>query len=209
MMLDRLRGIFWSVYLRLRGAQVGKNLRVHDSLDILLRDGASLRNVNIGDNVELGGKIYIRMRRNGQIRIGADSRLGTEVWLVTANNAQLSLGRSTRMGSYCILNAGHGIHLGDACLVAGFVYINSSNHRFDGPGLIQEQGHTGAPVVIGDDVWLGGRALINQGVTIGTGAVIGAGAVVTSDIPDYQIAVGMPARVTRDRRQDAKEIART
>ena len=54
-------------------------------------------------------------------------------------------------------------------------------------------------VRIGNDVWMGARAIVLSGVTIGDGAVIGAGAVVTSDIPPYAIAVGVPARVLRYR----------
>ncbi len=52
---------------------------------------------------------------------------------------------------------------------------------------------------IGNDVWMGARAIVLSGVTIGDGAVIGAGAVVTSDIPPYAIAAGAPARVLRYR----------
>jgi acetyltransferase-like isoleucine patch superfamily enzyme len=52
-------------------------------------------------------------------------------------------------------------------------------------------------VTIGNDVWVGGGALILPGVTIGSGAVIGAGSVVTRDIPDNVLAVGNPCRVVR------------
>ena len=52
---------------------------------------------------------------------------------------------------------------------------------------------------IGHDTWIGHGAVIMPGVTVGTGAVIGANAVVTHDVPDYAIAVGVPARVIRQR----------
>jgi hypothetical protein len=57
-------------------------------------------------------------------------------------------------------------------------------------------------VVIGNDVWIGTDATIMSGVKIGNGAVIGAGAVVASDVPDYGIVLGNPARVTRKRFSD-------
>ena len=57
------------------------------------------------------------------------------------------------------------------------------------------------PVVIGDDVWLGRRAIILPGVCIGNGSIIGAGAVVTKDIPPFSVAVGVPAKVIKDRKQ--------
>ncbi len=55
------------------------------------------------------------------------------------------------------------------------------------------------PIHIGHDVWIGENVLILDGVRIGTGAVIGAGAVVTGDIPEYAIAVGVPARIIKYR----------
>lgn len=58
---------------------------------------------------------------------------------------------------------------------------------------------TRGPVRIGHDVWIGGAALILDGVTIGSGAVVGAGAVVTRDVPPYAIMAGNPARLVRHR----------
>ena len=55
-----------------------------------------------------------------------------------------------------------------------------------------------APVVIGDNVWIGGGAIIMPGVTIGDNVVIGAGSIVTKDIPSNTIAYGNPCRVRRE-----------
>lgn len=54
-------------------------------------------------------------------------------------------------------------------------------------------------VVIGNDVWIGSKVIVQGGVKIGNGAIIGAGAIVTKDIPDYAIAVGVPAKVIKYR----------
>ncbi|MCC6483663.1 MAG: hypothetical protein IT209_02355 [Armatimonadetes bacterium] len=54
-----------------------------------------------------------------------------------------------------------------------------------------------APVRICDKAWIGARAIILKGVTIGEGAVIGAGSVVTKDVPAWCVAAGNPARVIR------------
>jgi acetyltransferase-like isoleucine patch superfamily enzyme len=174
-------------------------LRVGDTIDLLLRDGATYNNITIGDNVSISGRIYIRMRKNGSIVLGNSIQAGTEVWLVTANEATICVGDHSHIGSYCILNGGHGITLGKGCLVAAFVYINSSDHLYAAGTWIQLQGHTGAPVAIGDDVWLGGHVCILKGVTIGDGAVIGAGSVVTKDLPPQCVAVGNPAIIKRYR----------
>ncbi|HEY0895880.1 MAG TPA: DapH/DapD/GlmU-related protein, partial [Sphingobacteriaceae bacterium] len=60
------------------------------------------------------------------------------------------------------------------------------------------------PVVISDNVWVGANAVITPGVTIGKHVVIGAGSVVTHDIPDYSVAVGIPARVVKKYNFDLK-----
>lgn len=64
-----------------------------------------------------------------------------------------------------------------------------------------EQGMAEAkPVTVGDDVWIGQRALILPGVSIGTGAIVAAGSVVTRDVPPFAVVAGNPAKVIKDRR---------
>jgi maltose O-acetyltransferase len=53
------------------------------------------------------------------------------------------------------------------------------------------------PVTIGDNVWIGGRAVINPGVTVGNNVVIASGAVVTKDVPDNVVVGGNPAKITK------------
>jgi acetyltransferase-like isoleucine patch superfamily enzyme len=190
---------FWTHYLRARGARVGRNLIVSGRLDLVLRDGAQLSNLVIGDNVTLGGRVFIRMRKNGRITLANGVRTGTHVWLVTANNAEFRVGENSILSSYSIFNGGHGITIGPNCIFAAFVYINTSDHNFRKGELIQKQGFFGAPVEIGEDVWLGGHVSINKGVKIGQGAVVGMGAMVTKDIPEYKVAVGNPAKPIKDR----------
>jgi virginiamycin A acetyltransferase len=67
----------------------------------------------------------------------------------------------------------------------------------------ESRGHT----VVGSDVWLGYRALVMPGVSIGHGAVVAAGSVVVGDVPPYAIAGGNPARVIRVRYSD-EDVAR-
>lgn len=195
----KIRSMFTAWYLRSRGARVGENFLCAGPVELLLRDGASLRNLEIGENVSLGGKVYIRIRKNGRITLGDGVRTGTEVWLVSANDAELSIGENTILNSYSIFNGGHGLKVGAHCIFAAFVYINTSDHGFRKGELIQRQPFFGAPIEIGDDVWLGGHVFVGKGARIGRGAVIGAGAVVTGDIPEESIAVGIPARVIRRR----------
>ncbi|WP_102795769.1 acyltransferase [Bowmanella denitrificans] len=80
----------------------------------------------------------------------------------------------------------------------GVTVMDSSGHPLTGRGLDDEAARIRAkPVLIKQDAWIGLGAVILKGVTIGRGAVIGAGAVVSSDIPDYCVAQGNPAKVVK------------
>jgi maltose O-acetyltransferase len=81
------------------------------------------------------------------------------------------------------------------------VVIRTNNHRFDRTDIpMRIQGFSEEkPVFIGDDVWIGQRAIILPGVRVGDHAIVGAGAVVTKDVPKGAIVGGNPARVLRMR----------
>ncbi len=83
------------------------------------------------------------------------------------------------------------------------VCIFTMNHRTDRVDIpIKYQGNTEErEVFIGDDCWIGCRAMLLPGVKLGRGVVVGAGAVVSKDVPDYSVVVGNPARVVKTRGQ--------
>lgn len=99
------------------------------------------------------------------------------------------------------------ISIGDNALIAPNVQIYTAFHptnAFERFGAPREDGSFAfcktqtAPVIIGNNVWIGGGAILMPGVTIGDNVVIGAGSVVTKDIPSNKIAYGNPCRVIRD-----------
>lgn len=90
--------------------------------------------------------------------------------------ASISLGQRCRIGPrVCFEGAQHSL------------YLNEKGRR----------GTTGAPIVVGDDVWIGAGAIVTAGVTIGEGAVVAAGAVVTQSVPAFTLVGGVPAKVIR------------
>ena len=105
----------------------------------------------------------------------------------------------------------HGIKIGNFCSIAKYVSIQEDYHNPDRIttyclernllGVVPTDSAmvSKGKIIIGNDVWIGARAQILSGVTVGDGAVVGAGAIVTKDIPPYAIVAGNPAKVIRFR----------
>jgi len=142
--------------------------------------------------------------RKGEIFIGKDCSVAPNA--VLQGNIQIGENCSVQ---YNTLMIGYGnpgdakglIKIGNNVRIAPNVMIISANHVFDNPDIpICHQGMNIKSITIEDDVWVAGRVNITAGVTIGKGSVIGAGSVVTKDIPPYSVAVGVPAKVIKQRK---------
>jgi len=90
------------------------------------------------------------------------------------------------------------VEFGSHCLLGPGVHVYTATHSLD-PAERREGLEYGKPVTVGDDVWIGGQAVLNPGVTVGDGAVVGSGAVVTDDVPPDVVVQGNPAAVVRER----------
>jgi maltose O-acetyltransferase len=88
------------------------------------------------------------------------------------------------------------VHIGDNVLCAPYVQIDTAYHPVD-PAVRLTGLELAAPITIGNNVWIGGGAIICPGVTIADNVTIGAGSVVTKDIPANVVAVGNPCKVLR------------
>lgn len=117
------------------------------------------------------------------------------------------VGDDVHLGMRPTLNATRStIRIGNKVMLGPEVVIRGGNHRIDIVGRYmfditdaEKRIEDDLGVVIEDDVWIGSRAVILHGVTIGRGAVVGAGAIVTKSVPPYAIVAGVPARVVRYR----------
>jgi maltose O-acetyltransferase len=109
----------------------------------------------------------------------------------------IAIGAGTFVNYDCVLLDVAPIRLGAACQLAPRVQLLTAEHPVD-PGPRRAGWESGAPIAIGDNVWLGGGAVVCPGVAIGDDTVVGAGAVVTRDLPAGVVAAGVPARVLRE-----------
>lgn len=152
----------------------------------------------------------VKIARGVRLRItdGGSAKLADGVTLdrftdVKVKHGKLEIGANTYIGQNSVICVLEAISIGVDCLIAEHVTIRDQDHRF-GPGKITaKSGFTVAPVIIGDNVWIGAKCTITKGVTIGSNAVIGANSVVTRDVLPHSVVVGIPAR-TIHRNSDNK-----
>jgi acetyltransferase-like isoleucine patch superfamily enzyme len=146
----------------------------------------------------------VRISGAGRIAVGSKVFIGSGGWMNAIGDPDSSdpailIGNGTSMSGMCVISAAKMVKIDEFVLMARNVYISDHIHNyqqvgmpvsFQGIGKIQ-------PVVIGRGAWLGQNVVVCPGVTIGQGAVVGANSVVNSDIPEYSLAVGSPARVVK------------
>jgi len=110
---------------------------------------------------------------------------------------RVSIGDGTFFNYDCLILDVAAVTIGTACQIATRVQFLTATHPID-PEPRRRGWESGEPIVVGDNVWLGGGAIVCPGVTIGDDTVVGAGAVVTRDLPPGVVAAGVPARVVRE-----------
>ena len=133
---------------------------------------------------------------------GARIHLGCNVWIYGPGQVRRTgaeIGAHTWINRDCCLDVRGGLRIGDDVSISPEVTILTAWHPVDDP----EFRVTTSPVEIGDNVFVGTRATIMPGVTIGRGAVIAAGAVVPRDVPPLAIVAGVPARQIGTREESA------
>jgi len=106
-------------------------------------------------------------------------------------------GNGFYMNFNCVILDCAPVTIGENVLCGPSVQIYTAGHPLDVETRVVKGLEFARPVTIGNNVWIGGGAIICPGVTIGDNAVIGAGSVVTKDIPSNAVAVGNPARVIK------------
>lgn len=140
--------------------------------------GKFLQYVGSDVNIEKGAMITSLMKIGDRSGVGINATMhGTVI-----------IGKDVMMGPECI--------------------VYTRNHAHDRTEIpMRQQGfEQEKPVIIDDDVWIGGRVTILPGVHIGKGSIVGAGAVVTKDVPEYAIVGGNPAKIIKYRSQVSKHL---
>jgi maltose O-acetyltransferase len=162
----------------------------------LLTTKVYLRKANsVGKIVIAKGKLSVNNR--GTLRIGNMVSLWSTIAptrLTVHRNGILTIGSNNFING-AIISAKVKVTIGNNCKFGPFSMIMDSDyhsivdHNLDGEN---------SPVIIEDDCWIGAKATILKGVTIGKGAVVAVGAVVTKNVPPYSIVAGVPAQIVKE-----------
>jgi acetyltransferase-like isoleucine patch superfamily enzyme len=157
-----------------------------------------VRGMTVGPKTTVGGGVRVVNPR--RIRLGRRCEVEHNAFLkCVSSQAALTLGDFVFVGTGTEFDVAHSVTIGSHTLIAPGVFITDHTHNHARSKRLDEQGIRSSPVVIGADVWLGVRAVVLSGVTIGDGAVVGAGAVVTRNVSPYAIVAGVPARQIGER----------
>ena len=182
-----------NVMLRLRRYNVSWEARVRGRVRID-------KGVYVAPGAEL-----LANRSPESIDVGAGSTIhrGT---LLQCYGGHITIGENVGINLYCVLYGHGGLEIGNDVLIATGCVMIPANHNFQDSNVpIRLQGLRCRGIKIHDDVWIGARVTILDGVMIGRGAVIGTGAVVAKSIPAGAVAVGVPARVADYREGSTKD----
>ncbi|MGH2479248.1 MAG: acyltransferase [Ktedonobacteraceae bacterium] len=138
-------------------------------------------------------------------------RIGSDVFILMGQYVQMAgarssgqkvfIGKGTVINYGCLLYTTGGLIIGEHVSISAGTWLVTGSHDISDPLFPAFY----KPIVIGDHVWIGMRATILPGVTIGEGAIVMAGAMVTHDVPPSAIVGGVPARVIKQR--EAQEFS--
>ena len=120
---------------------------------------------------------------------------------IAAKNGHIKLQSGVNIGSYCRVATNSKVEIGSSTLVGAYCYIGPGNHTEgdESTPLISRPMDIKGGVTIGEHSWLGARVTVLDGVKIGKRAIIGAHSLVKDDVPDWGVAVGVPAKVVKIR----------
>ena len=141
-------------------------------------------------------RVTVRVTDGGMFRAGTNLALADDCKIIV-QTGQLSVGNSAFLGWGTVITCRQHITIGDHVLIAEYVTIRDQDHCFGGPAPTAQNGFATAPITIGHNVWIGAKATITKGVTIGDNSVVAAGAVVVADVPPNCVVGGVPARVLK------------
>lgn len=153
----------------------------------------ALETIVIGEGAFVASTANLFAEPGRTIHIGAGASVAAEVFM----HGPVTLGAHASINHHASLDGGRaGIEIGEGSRLAAYTSLYAFNHGMEVDRALRDQPVTSKGIRLGRDVWLGARAGIVDGVTLGDGVVVGMGAIVTRSAPDNAILAGSSARQT-------------
>lgn len=177
--------------------RVGKNVIFGKSITI-----RHPGKIFIGDNVVIDDYAVLDAKGNDNkgIFIGDNVMIGRNT-SINCKNGNITIGDNTNIAMSCFIQSGRDVKIGKNNLFAAYCYvIGGGDHETDRTDIpIIAQGQVIRGITISDNCWFGAGVKVQDGTKVGRDSIIGTGAVVTKDIPEFSVAVGVPAKVIKKR----------
>ena len=173
--VSRFQMTLRKLFLKLRGCHIGKNVL--------------LGNVSVQTPEQVVISDFCHIEDHVRLRVGGP-------W----KQASIFIGDNTFVGHSTQINVGSKFAIGANCMIAPGCVFSDAQHGYKDLNVpMKNQKCDYSNIIVKDDVWLGSGVIVLSGVTIGQGVIIAAGAVVTSNVPDYEIWGGVPAKKIKTR----------
>ena len=148
----------------------------------------------------LGIAVRYALLRNLAKSVGENVVIQPDVYLF--NVQELSIGNNVSIHPMKYIEAYGGVKIGYDVSIAHGTTIMAVTHDYDDLNVpIKDQGVTALPITIENNVWIGSKATVLGGNTIGTGSIVGAGAVITKNVKENTVVAGVPAKIIKERKK--------
>ncbi len=184
--------------------KVGRNVTFGQN--VVLRHPKKIR---IGDNVVIDDNVVLDAKgeNNRGLFIGDGVFVGRNT-ILSCKNGDIHLEDGANIGFNCEIFSANKVTVGKNVLMAAYCYLVGGTHTFARTDIpILHQSREARGIAVGDNAWLGAHVVVFDGVELGKESIVGAGAVVSKNVPDWQIAAGVPAKVVKDRRNVEESAA--
>lgn len=183
------------------------SLRCKSRIAIIKSKWLSYTFLNPAKQCLFKGNVYLK--DPCRIQLGVNDSFGDNLYLTAwsqfstnSSPALIKIGDNCDFGAFNHITATNQVVIGDNCLTGKWVTISDNNHgttSFDDLSLppLKRQVVSKGPVIIGNNVWIGDKATVLGGVSIGDGAVIAANSVVTKNVSAYSVVGGNPAKIIK------------
>lgn len=167
--------------------------------------------ISIGEYTMFGKDVYLTAwdtyicQSDLVLHDGKLEKFDTEVGYIQRLTPNLTIGCHCNFGAYNHISCANKVTIGNNVLTGKWVTISDNSHGATDIDTLKihpiiRPVVSKGPISIGNDVWIGDKATVLSGVTIGNGAVVAANSVVTKDVPEYCVVAGNPARIIKDNR---------